>query len=126
MIRLITFVKTVAAAEQPSGIGALGLDVKYFLFQLIAFVIVLLVLRKWVFPRLVATLEERRQTVEQSLEHAKRTEEAMHKAEKQIAAMLHQARGQAEDVIGASHKQASSLIEAAEAKAAQRAEHIVH
>lgn len=111
--------------DAPSGIAALGLNVQYFLFQLISFVIVLLVLRRWVFPKLIATLEARRAAVEQSLEQAKEIEVSMHKAEKQIAAMLHEARSQAEDVVDAAHKEAAKMVEAAEAKATQRAQHIV-
>lgn len=112
-------------SDAPSGIAALGLDVRYFLFQLLSFVIIFLVLRKWVFPPLVATLEERRKTIEQSLEQAKATEAALHKAEKQVAAILHEARSQAEDMRDAAHKEATKMVEAAEAKATQRAQHIV-
>lgn len=119
-----TFTDFAQTTGTPSGIGALGLDVKYFLFQLVAFVIVLLVLRRWVFPRLIATLEARRQAVEQSLDQAKATEAAARKAEKQIAAQLHEARVQADEIIGAAHKESAAMLEQAEAKGRLHAEQI--
>lgn len=119
------FLILAQTTEAPSGIAALGLDVKYFLFQLISFVIVLLVLRKWVFPKLVATLEERRQTVEKSLEQAKEAEASLNKAEKQITALIHEAQERAEGITDTAHKKSVEMIEAAETKANQRAQHIV-
>jgi F-type H+-transporting ATPase subunit b len=113
------------ASESAGGLAALGLNWQSFLFQLITFVIVLLILRQFVFKKLIATLEARRQTVEDSLKHAAETEEKLKKTEETIAGMLAEARKQADDVVGASHKEASQLVEAAEAKAVQRAEHIV-
>ena len=55
---------------ESSGISSLGINLKGFLFQLITFVIVLLILRRYVFPKLVATLEARRSALEQSLAQA--------------------------------------------------------
>lgn len=108
-----------------SGIAALGLNWQGFLFQLVTFVIVLLVLRKFVLPKLVATIEGRRESVEKSLAHAAKTEEALKKSEATIAAMLAEAREEADAVVAASHKEAAQMVEAAERKAATRAEHIV-
>lgn len=113
------------AAESAGGLAGLGLNWQSFLFQLITFVIVLLVLRKFVFGKLVATLESRRQAVEDSLKNAAATEAKLRDAEKDVAAMLADARKQADEVIQTGHKEATQLVEAAEAKAVQRAEHIV-
>ena len=55
-----------AAESSSSGISSLGVNLKSFIFQLITFLIVLLILRRWVFPKLVATLEERRKTLEEA------------------------------------------------------------
>lgn|GEM_PF-164432 len=112
-------------AEQAGGLAALGLDVKAFLFQLITFVLLLLILRKWAFPVLVKTLEERRIAVEKSIDQAKETEAAMQKAEKQIAGLLAEARDEAAELVAAGHREAAKMVEEAETKAVQRAEHIV-
>lgn len=123
-------VETVAettqhATEAAGGIAALGLDWKAFLFQLVTFVIVLVILRKFVFGKLVATLEARQKAVEDSLTHAAATEAKLQDAEKTIATMLTEARSEADAVLAASHKEAAQTVEAAESKAVKRAEHIV-
>lgn len=125
---LITFATSTdahAAEAASGGLSALGLDAKAFLFQLITFVIILLVLRKFVFPKLVTTLEERRKAVEQSLDQAKEAAEALAKAEEKIEGLLREARVQADDLVKLGHKEAAGIIEAAETKAADRAEYIV-
>jgi hypothetical protein len=91
---LISNLIQFAAQDNPGGeaasggISSLGLNLKSFLFQLITFLIVLAILRKWVFPKLVATLEERRKVLEQSLEQAKQTEETLRRTEANAEAIL--------------------------------------
>ena len=58
------------ASDSASGIGAFNINLKSFVFQLITFVIVLLVFKRWVLPPLLKTLEDRRQTLERSLTQA--------------------------------------------------------
>ena len=113
------------ATEAAGGIAALGLDWKAFLFQLITFVIVLLILRKFVFGKLVATLSARQRAVEDSIKNAEETEKKLKNAEKSVAEILTNARKEADEVVSASQKEAAQMIEAAEAKAAKQAEHIV-
>ena len=74
-----------AQEDSGSGLGAFQLNVKDFIIQLITFVLVFLILRKWVVPKIVATMENRQQTLEQSLENAKATEEALARAEAKAA-----------------------------------------
>lgn len=124
MITILTNVASETAAEA-GGLSALGLDVKAFLFQLITFVLLLLVLRKWAFPVLVKTLEDRRKAVEKSIDQAKETEAAMKNAEKQIAQLLAEARDESAELVAAGHREATKMVEEAESKAAKRAEHIV-
>jgi F-type H+-transporting ATPase subunit b len=111
------------AAE--GGLAALGLNVQSFVFQLITFVIVLLILRAFVYKKLVATLEDRRNTVETSIEQAAETERKLKEAETTISGMLTEARTQADEIVAAGHKEVSKMVEEAETKAAKRAEHIV-
>ena len=114
-----------AIVEHAGGISALGLNLQAFLFQLITFVIVLLLLRKFVYKRLVATLEARQTAVEESLENADKTAQKMADAQKDIAKLLAETRVQADEIIVASRKEATQLIADAEQKASRKAEHIV-
>jgi F-type H+-transporting ATPase subunit b len=113
------------ASSEGGGLAALGLDVRAFLFQLITFTLLLLILRKWAFPVLVKTLEDRRLTVEKSIDQAKETEAALQNAEKKIEKMLVEARDEAAELVTAGHREATKMVEDAETKAAKRAEHIV-
>lgn len=122
MINLVTQFAETAPKE---GLAALGLDVRAFLFQLITFVLLLLILRKWAFPILVKTLEDRRIAVEKSIDQSKEATERLEKAEKQIAGMLAEARDEAQELVAAGHREAAKMVEEAETKAATRAEHIV-
>ncbi len=113
------------ATEAAGGLSALGLDWKAFLFQLATFVIVLLILRKFVFGKLVATLDARQKAVDDSIKNAQATEAMLKDAEKTIAGMVADARKEADNLVVAGHKEAAQMVEAAESKAVKRAEHIV-
>ncbi len=114
-----------AADSSSSGISSLGVNLKSFIFQLITFLIVLLILRRWVFPKLVATLEARRKTLEDSLLQAKQTEEALQSAEKKVGEMLHQARIQADLILAEANSKVDEIIAKGEASASERAARIV-
>ncbi len=121
----IIFAET-AHTESSGGIAALGINLKAFLFQLVAFVIVLLILKKFVFPKLIATLEARRETLEESLIQAKKTEEALASAENKVSEILSEARAQADTSLSDAKKAAAEVIASAEASAAERAKHIIN
>ena len=108
------------------GIAALGLDLKAFLFQLVTFILVLLFLRKYVYGKLVDTLEARRTEVLGSLEAAKQAAEDLDKAEAKVEKLLAEARQESADIVATAHKEAVALVEEAESKAQKKADHIVH
>jgi F-type H+-transporting ATPase subunit b len=120
---LLTFAAT--EAESAGGLGALGINLQGFVFQLITFVIVLVVLRKYVYSRLIDTLEARRNTVLESLKQADESAKQLESAEKKVSALIKEARGEADNIVAVAHKEATKMVEDAELKANKRAEHIV-
>lgn len=123
---LLNFAEAAEGAQEAAGgISALGLNWKAFLFQLITFVIVLLILRQFVFGKLIAVLDARQKTVDDSLRNAAEIEKELKNAKKTVEGMLADARKEADEVLSASNKEAAQVVDAAEQKAAQRAEHIV-
>ena len=114
-----------AQSDSGSGLGAFQLNVKDFIIQLVTFVLVFLILRKWVVPKLVATMDKRRQTLEDSLEHARKTEETLAKAEARAEEILGKARAQADEALAEAKKAASGRIAEAEVQAAERAARII-
>lgn len=113
------------ADSSAGGISSLGLNLKSFIFQLITFLIVLLILRRWVFPKLVATLEARRATLEESLVQAKQTQEALEKAHEKSAEILHKARQAADQALAEAKVQAKQVVADAENAAGVQAERVM-
>ncbi len=124
-MQLLTSFATSTEAAQPEGLGALGLDVKAFAFQLITFLIVLFVLRKYVFTKLVATLESRRETLEKSLVQAKETEQALADAQTTAGKILKEAQADADKLLGDARSEARTVISEAETVGATKAERII-
>jgi F-type H+-transporting ATPase subunit b len=108
------------AQASGAGLGAFNLNLKGFLFQLATFLIVLYVLRRYVTPKLIATLDQRQKTLRESLEHAKQTEEALAKAQQKAEEILSQARAQADEALAEAKKAAAAAISGAEAAAVER------
>lgn len=114
-----------AAAESASGIGAFNINWKSLIFQLVTFVIVLLIFRRWILPPIVKTLEYRRQALEKSLADAKATEETLARAETQAEELLAKARAQADEVLAEARKSAEAVIAEAETAAVERSAAII-
>lgn len=113
------------ASTTTNGIGAFNINLKSFLFQLVTFVLVLLVLKRWVLPPLIATIDKRRETLERSLEQAKQTEEALARAETKAEEIIVQARAHADEALAAAQKSAEGVIVNAETAGAERAALII-
>jgi len=122
---LIANIIQFADSSSSSGLGAFNVNWKSFIFQLITFVLVMLVFRKWVIPPITKTLDERRQSVERSLENAKETEEALARAEAKAEEILAKARDQADEALAEAKKAAGGVIAEAETAAGQRAALII-
>lgn len=112
-------------ADKASGIGALGVEPKAFLIQFITFLLVFFVLKKYVFQRIVNTLEKRRKTINDGLRLTSEALEEKQKLEKEIALAHREARKQSDEIIAASKDQADGIISAAEEKAAAKADAIL-
>ncbi len=122
---MINLIPQFAAESSSGGLGAFHVNVKTFLFQLITFVIILAMLRRWVLPKLVATMDERQKTLEKSLTDAKKTEEALANAQTKSEEILAKAREAADQSIADAKKAARDVIAQAETAAGTRAALIV-
>jgi F-type H+-transporting ATPase subunit b len=123
------FVITAAAhanAEESAGLfQALGIDWKLLVEQAIAFLILVVLLGKFVYPALMKAVDSRREAIEAGLKEAKESQEAAEKAQVQVVAVLEAARKDADDIIARSHQEATLLVAEAEDKAKGRAEQII-
>ena len=107
-----------------SGIGAFNINLKSFVFQLITFVIVLWIFKRWILPPILRTLDNRRKTLEESLEQARQTEEVLHQTEARVAESLQKARAQADAALADAKDEAKKIIAAAELRGGESAERI--
>ncbi|HJQ08705.1 MAG TPA: F0F1 ATP synthase subunit B [Candidatus Saccharimonadales bacterium] len=115
-----------AHAEESAGLfQALGIDWKLLVEQSLAFLILVLLLAKFVYPALMRAVDSRREAIEAGLREAKQSQEAAEKAEAQIAGMLESARKEADDILARTHQEAAGVLSEAEEKAKVRAEQIV-
>ena len=118
-------IATIASASSPGLLQALGLNWQLFIEQGLAFVVLVWVLGKFVYPALVKSIDDRRAMIEAGLQEAKQSQEALEKAEVKVEQALADARKEADDIVARTHQEAALMIAEAEAKAKQRAEQIV-
>lgn len=120
------FAATEEAAESSPGLlQALGIDWKLFVAQGIAFLILVAVLGKFVYPALMKAIDDRRAAIEAGLKEAKESQEALEQAEAKVSELLAEARKEADDILARTHQEAASVVAEAEGKAKTRAEQIV-
>ncbi|HEX7963181.1 MAG TPA: F0F1 ATP synthase subunit B [Candidatus Saccharimonadales bacterium] len=122
---MLTVLATTEGASSPSLFQALGLNAQLFIEQGVAFLILVFVLGKFVYPALVKAIDDRRAAIEAGLQEAKDSQEALEKAEAKVSEMLEEARKEADEMLARTHQEAASVVADAESKAKQRAEQIV-
>lgn len=77
----------------------LGLNLGFLVVQILNFLIIMVVLRAWVYKPLLSALEKRRAKIDAGLEDARVAAEARQNAEKDAAALLAEAQANAAQVI---------------------------
>lgn len=106
-------------------LSALGIDWKLLVEQSIAFLILVAILAKYVYPVLVKSIDDRREAIQRGLQEAQASHEELARAEAKIETMLAEARREADDIVARSHQEAAALVGEAETKAKARAEQLV-
>lgn len=112
-------------AEEPSGTDLILPDLAELIWGAVAFGIVLLVLSRFAFPRLRATIEEREQKIQESLETAERTRAEASEQQDEYKKQLAEARSEANRIIEEARQQAEQVRKDLTDKAHKEAEQIV-
>ena len=99
---------------------ALGINLGLLIVQLIAFAIVFLTLKAWVYKPMLDMMESRKQKIAQGLEDARVAAEARANAEKEAAKVLAEAQAEASKVVREATERAASAGK--DVKAAAEAE----
>jgi F-type H+-transporting ATPase subunit b len=119
------FAEAATQAESGSLFDTLGIDWQMLIIQIIAFLILVWFLGKFVYPVLMKTIDARRAEVEESVAAALDAKKKADQAKTEIADMLKTARAEAGEIVTTAKEEATAAIEAAEEKARVRGERIV-
>jgi F-type H+-transporting ATPase subunit b len=85
--------------------GLLEINVT-FVVEVIAFVALLLALRRWAYPRIMAAAESRQQLISRNLSEAERARQDAAAALEDVSRQIEDARAQAREIIDRAHKAA--------------------
>jgi len=105
--------------------ASLGIDWKMLVFQTVAFLILVWILAKWVFPPLMSAVDSRQKNIEEATKAADQAREKAEKAEANVEDALKDARKEAADIVATAKTEASQIAETADVKAKERADRIV-
>lgn len=105
--------------------SSLGIDWKMLILQGIAFLILLVLLSKYVFPPLMKVVDDRQEALEASTNAAKEAEEKAAEAQEEVKNLLKEAREEAKDIVTTAKDEATAMIASSEEKAKSRSEKIV-
>ena len=95
----------------------LGLNLGFILVYLFNFLIMLVVLRVWVYKPILGLLDKRRQNIAQGLEDARVAAEARASAEKEAAKIVADAQAEASKVVREANERAQSVAKEVKAEA---------
>lgn len=112
---------TQFAADSSSGIGALGVDGKALIIQLVTFVLAYVVLRKYAFGPILKVLQERRDLIEQGVTLGEQMKKDKAELEAKIDKELKKARAEADGIIASAEEASRETTRAAEDKAHAKA-----
>ncbi len=117
MVQLFFAAEEAAAGGSP--LDALGVNGKAFLIQLITFVLVLVVLKRFAFKPITRLLAQRRQVIDDGVKMGLEMEKERSKLETEVNQIMRDARTEADKIIGNGQKEAREIIREAE-KSGQR------
>jgi F-type H+-transporting ATPase subunit b len=109
-------------ASEGGGIAALGVDGKALILQIITFVLVFFLLKKFALSKIIDQLEKRARTINDGVKLGLEMQKAKDELEVKTEEILRKAREQADKIIAAGHADAKELVKAAEAAAAHKTE----
>ena len=102
----------------------LGINLGYVLVQIVSFLVMLVILRAWVYKPVLNMLENRRKTIAQGLEDARIAEEARANAEKEAQEILTKAQQQAAERVREATERADEAARAIKEEAESEASEI--
>lgn len=126
METLRQFAATEAAAAENSDIfSALGIDWMMLIFQIVAFIILVLLLGKFVYPWLMKSVDERQEKITAASKAAAEAQAAAVDAEARVEKLLKKARIEASEIVATAKLESANAVAASEEKAKKRSDQII-
>lgn len=119
------FASTAADPEKTDILTSLGIDWTLLVLQLVAFLILVWILGKFVYPVFLRIVDERQAKVDEGIKAVAEAEKKANEAEAKVEESLKTARAEAADIVATAKAEATQMIEKAEKDAKKRSERIV-
>lgn len=123
--QLQQFASSEAEVHEAGILENLGIDFTLLILQAIAFLLMVWVLAKFVYPVFMRIIDEREAKIAESTKAADEAKEKADEAAAEVQKVLKKARSEASDIVATAKEEASTAIAKAEEKAKSRAEKIV-
>lgn len=113
------------SAESGDILTGLGIDWTLLVLQLVAFLILVWALSKFVYPIFLKIIDERQAKIDESVKAAEQAEKKAEKAEQAVEDALKVARKEAADIVATAKAESVAMIEKAQSDAKTKSERIV-
>jgi F-type H+-transporting ATPase subunit b len=123
MILPTIFAVSESSSTESSGI--LGVSLQAFVFQLITFILVFILLKKFAFDKVARILDERHKVIDEGVRHGLNMKKDREKFEKETDKVVREARHKADEIIGDAQKEARTIIRDAESAASKKSDAIL-
>lgn len=114
-----------ADASNQSIFTSLGIDWQMLILQIVAFLLLVFILGKFVYPWLMKSVDERQAKIDDAQKAAAEAQKSAVDAEERVEALLRDAQAQAADIVATAKAESAATLSATEAKAKTRADQIV-
>jgi F-type H+-transporting ATPase subunit b len=119
------FAETAAAPEASGSLfSALGIDARLLILQVIAFLILVFLLGKFVYPWLMKQVDERQVAIEAAAKAATEAQASAAESQERVAELLEKARVEAAEIVDTAKLEATQMLTTSEEKARSVAEKI--
>lgn len=125
MERILTQFANSGASEKADLLSSLGVDWTLLALQTVAFLILLFVLRKFVYPPMMEMLVKREKDLKAADAAAKSAKENADRAEEMTAEMVRKARVEASNIVASAREEAAEVVEEAAKKATAKSEALI-
>jgi F-type H+-transporting ATPase subunit b len=105
--------------------ASLGIDWQMLILQILAFIILVFILAKFIYPQIAAMLDRHDQKIADSLQAASEAEAKAEKMGVDIDKKLTEARAEAQNIVATAQKESTNIVESAEAEAVKKADSLM-